>query len=262
MDPAVSALSIYPIKSLSGIDLETAIVEERGLARDRRWMLVEEDGKFITQREDLGLLHFKVRLRPDGLMVESNIGSCHVPEKPSGRPMNVRVWNSELEATIVSDEIDDWFTEARGRRCHLVAMPPNGTRHVNEAYGGGPVSFADAMPILVLSESSLADLNARLEQPVPINRFRANLILRDTDPYTEDSWKEIQIGNLRLRSTKRCGRCLVTCTDQETGVRLTEPLKTLATYRLYNQNACMGMYYVPESPGEIRIGDNVRFSVA
>ena len=167
----------------------------------------------------------------------------------------------DLTAKIVSPITDEWLKWALGRPCHLVTMPDDATRMINPQYGVSPVSFADGMPILVLSEASMGDLNSRLEGPIPLNRFRANVILRGVDAYAEDTFDSITIGNVKLRSTKRCGRCLVTCTDQDTGERATEPLRTLAGYRHYGNNACMGMYYVAESLGEIHVGDKVECGV-
>ena len=252
---AVACLTVYPIKSLGGVDFESAEVQSRGLALDRRWMLVDEDGVFISQREDTSLVRFELCAEDDCLVVSSPTSSVQVPFRSDGPGIGVRVWQSELEAPLVSAEVDAWFSSELGRPCHLVSMPDNCPRKISLQFGDASVSFADAMPILVLSESSLGDLNSRLERPVPIDRFRANVVLRDSEAFAEDGWSEISIGNVTLRSTKRCGRCLVTCTDQATGERGTEPLRTLSGYRLFGQNACMGMYYVPSSTGVLRVGD-------
>ncbi len=259
--PQVSEITVYPIKSLSGISLSQAMVQPRGLQFDRRWMLVEADGSFITQRDDPSLVRFKVSLTEQGLEVSApDFLPCPIPFQGEGRDMHVRVWNSELPATMVSDHVDAWFSAALGRQCHLVAMPEDASRTINPAFGDSPVSFADAMPILVLSEASLQDLNERLEQPVPANRFRANILVRGLKAFEEESITQIAVGNLVLQPTKRCGRCLVTCTDQTTGERGTEPLRTLAKYRTFNNNACMGMYFFATSTGSLNVGDQLIIS--
>jgi uncharacterized protein YcbX len=256
--PEISALFVYPIKSLAGISVTKIEVEARGLQYDRRWMMVESDGSFITQRDDPSLLRFRVEFVEGGLKVSApENGSCFIPFAPTGDEIDVRVWNSELKAQIVATAVDAWFCAALGRPCHLVAMSANSERFINPDFGPSPVSFADAMPMLVLSEASLEDLNGRLESSVPPDRFRANVLLRGTSPYQEDSSSTIRSETVELSATKRCGRCLVVCTDQITGERGTEPLRTLAGFRLYNNNACMGMYYTPKSLGELHVGQPV-----
>jgi uncharacterized protein YcbX len=256
--PEIAELYVYPIKSLSGVKLEAAEVQTRGLQHDRRWMLVEQDGSFITQRDDPSLVKFRVAITRYGLMVTApGMDSCRISFGARGPYKNVRVWKSELPAQIVDPVIDDWFSEAIRRPCHLVALPDDAGRTINPEYGDSLVSFADAMPILVLSQSSLDDLSQRVNFRVPVDRFRANIILRGTEPFDEDSAEGLRIGNVRLAPTKRCGRCLVTCTDQATGERGTEPLHTLAGYRLYANNACMGMYYAPKTLGRIAVGQEV-----
>jgi uncharacterized protein YcbX len=256
--PEIADLIVYPIKSLSGVSLDTVEVQSRGLQFDRRWMLVETDGAFITQRDDPTLVKLKIAINPQALEASApGLGSCKIPFEPEGPPIEVQVWKSVLSAPIVCPAVDEWFSEALGRACHLVAMPPDAPRMINPDYGISPVSFADGMPILVLSELSVQDLNQRLATSVPANRFRANVILRGTQPYEEDSAISLRMGDVELRATKRCGRCLVICTDQETSERVTEPLRTLAAYRTYNNNACMGMFFYPQRLGPLSVGQTV-----
>ena len=262
----ISELVIHPIKSLGRVSVAEARVVETGLEFDRHWMLVEPDGSFITQREDPSLTAFKLKATEGGFDVsianERMKGSCLLETSRGDHARvlkSVRVWRDEFEAELVSPALDEFFSEALGRDCHLVEMPSTHPRSMNPDFGASAVSFGDAMPILVLSEASMADLNGRLEHQVPHNRFRANLILRGLTAYAEDEIESISIGDVLLKSTKRCGRCLVTCTDQETGARGTEPLRTLAAFRTFGNNACMGMYFYPQQTGVVRVGNSVTY---
>jgi uncharacterized protein YcbX len=258
--PTVSGLYIYPVKSFGGIPLTTSEVGRRGLLQDRRWMLVDQEGVFMTQRTDTRLALFRTAIEPDGLKVVAPSGEvCMAPLEPEGVNRSVRVWKDMCVAIQVSTLIDEWLSEILGRPCSLVYMPEGSLRHTNPAYTspGDIVGFADAYPILVIGESSLQDLNARLETPVPMNRFRPNITVAGWSAHEEDDWRELRIGDVKMRTAKKCGRCSVTTTDQETGEIGVEPLRTLAKYRLTDQSVQFGAYFVPETPGTIRVGNPV-----
>lgn len=256
----VASLHLYPIKSLGGLALASSEVEPRGLRLDRRWMLVDEEGVFLSQRTIERMALFRVQVSDSGLTVTGPSGErFEVPHDPVQERLTVRVWQSEVEAVRVSDEADAWFTAEMGQSARLVYMPDETIRttHPDFSQPGDHVGFADALPVLVAGEASLADLNARLEVPIPMNRFRANIIVSGSEPYAEDTWTGFTLGGVRFRHAKSCGRCRVTTTDQETAVVGKEPLKTLATYRRRENSVIFGTYYIPETWGRIAVGDEL-----
>jgi len=256
----VSELRIHPIKSLRGISVQASQLEPRGLAHDRRMMLVDADGRFISQREHAPLALVGVQPTDKGWSVTApGHEALGIGNVGTGKALNVTVWRDTVSAERVSDMADAWFSNVLGFPARLVRMTDESSRPLHEDFAreGDQVSFADAMPVLVASEASLGELNSRVGRELEMRRFRANIIIRGCEPHAEDGWREIRIGETVLRSTKRCGRCIVTTIDPETGVAGTEPLKALAGYRLFDQNACFGMYYAPVQCGSVRVGDRV-----
>lgn len=254
----VTGIHVYPVKGLRGIDLLSAEVEFRGFQHDRRWMLVDDGGRFISQRTESRLCLFKPSLGAHSIVVTgANGDQIEIPYEAGGDRIPVTLWSSELEAQVVSEKVNHWFSSALDMSVRLVAMPDDVVRQTRLDYSqpGDQVSFADAFPILVLSIASMDDLNARVEQPLPLNRFRANLIVDGCGPFEEDTWKKIQIGSVTLRAAKKCGRCLVTTTNQETAEVGQEPLRTLATYRKEDGNVMFGAYFIPENEGRIAVGE-------
>ena len=259
----LSEINIYPVKSLSGISLKSSPIEERGLKYDRRWMLVYEDGMFFTQREHPQMALLQPVIENDILRIhhkQDKSKTILVPSEPNGNSeIQVIVWNDTVTAKTYSKDIDNWFSDMLGFRCRLVYMPDNTNRIVNPDYVKNKiVSFADSYPLLIIGEESLGDLNKRLEISLPMNRFRTNLVFSGGNPFDEDHWKEFQIGEVKLQAVKPCSRCVITTTDQDTAERTDEPLKTLATYRKQNCNVMFGMNVIPESPGEINVGNEIK----
>jgi len=263
----VSSLHIYPVKGLKGIELDAANATERGLEHDRRWMVVDNDGVFLTQRDYPKMATVWTDIGPDGLELSApDVGEVTVPLKPEGtKPMRVQVWNSVVEALPASAKADVWLTKYLGLGCRLVYMPDTTRRTSNEEYAGEGklVGFADGYAYLVITEASLEDLNKRLaakkHPALPMNRFRPNIVVSGAQPYAEDHWDEIKVGGAVLRGVKPCGRCQVTTTDQSTGeVRGPEPLQTLASYRDSTRFGQMfGMNLVTVKTGRIAVGDAV-----
>jgi uncharacterized protein YcbX len=171
----------------------------------------------------------------------------------------VTVWDDTCNATWLGEKASSWFSDFLDCACSLVHMDANTIRPANPALAPpeSRVSFADGFPFLLISEESLADLNRRLAEPLPMNRFRPNLVVAGGEPYAEDHWTRLQIGGIELRVVKPCGRCLVTTTNQTTGERGKEPLRTLATYRKVGQDVMFGQNVVHQGPGHLRIGDTV-----
>jgi uncharacterized protein YcbX len=262
MSITLSELHIYPVKSLGGIALQEAKVTERGLEHDRRWMVVDPAGQFLTQREYPRMATVWVDVGHDCLTLAApDRDTIEVPFDAVLAPaLRVQVWNSNVEALAVSGAADLWLSEHLGTPCRLVHMPDSTRRECNPEFAGDGkvVSFADGYPFLVTSEASLADLNRRAGTNLPMNRFRPNLVVRGAGAWAEDHWKEFTVGEVRFRVAKPCGRCQVTTTDQASGeVRGPEPLATLATFRDSQFGVRFGMNLVALGTGTLRLGDNL-----
>ncbi|GAA4315761.1 MOSC domain-containing protein [Nibribacter koreensis] len=260
----LSEINIYPIKSLGGISLTSAQVEERGLQYDRRWMLIDESGMFLTQRKLAEMALLDVALRTDHLEVThrtKDLPPLRVPlETNSTRSLLVTVWDDICFAYVVSPEANTWFSDALGIDCRLVYMPENSIRLIDPNYAkhNEKVSFADGYPFLIIGQESLNDLNSRLEQPVPMNRFRPTFVFTGGLPYDEENWKTFKIGDVLFYGAKPCGRCNVTTIDQFTAATSQEPLKTLATYRKQGNSVLFGMNLIGLSTGTIQVGDKIQ----
>jgi uncharacterized protein YcbX len=262
----LSALNIYPVKGLKGIALTEAVATDRGLEHDRRFMIVDDEGMFRTQREHPRLATIWTEIAGDALRLSAeDRDEIAVPLVPlSGPRVRVQVWSSTVEALGVPSA-DEWLTEYLGMASHLVYMPDYSKRTSNPKYGGTgkAVGFADGYAYLAANEASLADLNQRLaakgHPALPMNRFRPNLVVSGGAPFEEDRWGDIHVGEAVLRGAKPCGRCQVTTTDQATGeVRGPEPLATLAEYRDSREFGVMfGMNLVTVRGGRVRVGDQV-----
>ncbi|HEV2914191.1 MAG TPA: MOSC domain-containing protein [Pyrinomonadaceae bacterium] len=258
------SIYVYPVKSLKGMALEEARVEPRGLQYDRRWMLVDKGNTFITQRERPRMAMISVRPEAEGLRASAggmeDLLIPYEPEQSSAR-VQVKVWRSVCGALVAGREVNEWFSRFLQLPCRLVYMPDDVRRAVNPVYAVNRsiVSFADGYPFHVFGEASLADLNERLDAPVPVNRFRPNFVLSGAAAFAEDDWKRIKIGDTLFHVVKPCDRCVITTTDQERGVPTgREPLKTLATYRTVSNKVLFGQYLVAERyGGQLRIGDRV-----
>jgi uncharacterized protein YcbX len=258
----VSDLFVYPVKSCRAIALERAILTLRGLAHDRRWMVVDEKGQFVTQRTQPRLALIDVAMTHDALVLSApNMAALDLPLAPQeGAPRRrVRVWRDEVDAVDCGGTASKWVSEWLDAPVSLVFMPDATERAVDPKHArpGDIVGFADAFPLLLASSSSLDDLNARLERPVPMNRFRPNLVVSGCPPWAEDSWKRIHIADISIRVAKPCTRCVVTTTDQRTAERGVEPLRTLATFRAHEAHVLFGQNCVPDHPGTLRVGDHV-----
>ncbi len=254
----VTSIRVYPVKSLRPILPETWTVERRGLRHDRRWMVTDPGGMFRTRREIPRMAQISTAFE-NGHMILSKEGmeDLRVPTKDTGKSMKVQVWRTLTTGKPVSEKADEWLTRAIGEPSRLVHMPETARRKIAPSFNSGKdwVGFADAFPILVASEASIDDLNSRLDSPIPIQRFRPNIVIKGCGPFEEDSWSKLQIGNVVLRAARPCIRCLVTAQDPLTGEALgPEPLKTLATYRKIEGGVIFGMYYIPEVLGEISVG--------
>lgn len=257
----LSSLYIYPIKSAAGIALSSAQIEPRGLNYDRRWMLVDQARRFMTQRRFPRMALIEVRLKTDHLAIAApGMPPLAVPLQPPREPLlSVEVWGDICGAIPLTDEINDWFTRFLEVRCQLVYMPDHCDRTVRHprTEPSQPVSFADSFPFLLISEASLQDLNQRLTTPVPMNRFRPNLVVTGCDAFAEDTWDQIQIGDVTFQVAKPCSRCKVITVNQKTGDRSPEPLLTLGKYRLWEGQIWFGQNLLQEQLGQLQLGDTV-----
>jgi uncharacterized protein YcbX len=265
----ITGIFIYPVKSLRGIALPSAKVEKRGLQYDRRWMLVDDKGMFFSQREIPEMALLTTEITENHLVIshatkslESLLIDLKMPT--NAEKLQVQVWDDTCDALLVSSAADAWLTEALQTPCRLVYMPDNSVRPTDPTYSQPTdmVSFADGYPILIIGEASLADLNQRLNESVPMNRFRPNLVFSGGTPYLEESWKTFEVGNANFRAVKPCGRCVITTINQETAERGSEPLKTLGTYRLAGKKILFGMnvcWNVDENANPIvTMGDTIK----
>jgi len=259
----VSELFIYPIKSLPGVSVKEAIVTDRGFEHDRRWMLVDENGLFISQREASEMTQLRVSIGTNGLHVthRSKPGGLHIPigEPASGSPGMVTVWDDTCPATYVSKTADDWFSSMLGINCRLVYMTDDSRRLVDQAYARGNhiTSFSDAYPFLLLGQASLDDLNSRMDTKLPIDRFRPNIVFTGGCAFEEDLMDHVRINNIDFNGVKLCARCRIPTINQQTGTKGKEPLKTLAKFRLRNNKVYFGQNLVHSGEGIVRVGDTL-----
>ncbi|MEX2116626.1 MAG: MOSC N-terminal beta barrel domain-containing protein [Bacteroidota bacterium] len=259
MSIVVSELNIYPIKSCGGIAVREAVVVERGFEYDRRWMVTDRNGMFLTQRNHPKLALAATELSGGRVVLSApNLDQVQIPlELSEGESIPVEVWKSRVNALRGPREADEWFSTLLGLPCLLVHMPSNALRPVSHASASKTdhIAFSDAFPVLLISEASLDDLNGRLAQPVPMNRFRPNIVVRGCGPYEEDTWKDLRIGSIQFLGPKPCDRCSTTTVDQSTGIRGAEPLRTLATYRNRNGDILFGQNLIHKAHGILRVGD-------
>ncbi len=261
----LSEINIYPIKSLGGISLQSAVVEERGLKYDRRWVLVDESKTFFTQRDFPEMALINVLVENNGLKLQHKVKTIEPLFVPFEFEHSVKdkvvIWDDIVIGEFYNPQIDEWFSDILGIKCRLVKMPESTMRTVDETYAKNKiVSFADGYPFLIIGQSSLDDLNSKLEKPLPMNRFRTNFVFTGGRPFEEDNWKKFKIGNVNFEAVKPCARCVITTTDQDTAERFKEPLLTLSKFRNFNNKVLFGMNLVCESTGQIRVGDKIELS--
>lgn len=267
----VTGLFLYPVKSLRGHAVPTAELDALGFAGDRRFLVVDATGKFLTQRTAPRMARIEARLSAGTLTLSADdASSVSVPtaSDPDAPLRTVSVWKSEgLQAEDCGAAASAWLSTYLGLPCHLVRIGNSFTRPVLKpaARPGDLFTFADAAPFLVISEASLAHLNDRIQEnhgePIPMNRFRPNIVVADCDAFAEDTWSGIQVGEAMFRSAGKSVRCIITTTDQLTGERGKEPLKTMATFRRNPADPTevyFGVNLIHETKrGTIHVGDSV-----
>jgi len=259
----VSHLFIYPIKSLGGIEVHSSYVGERGLQYDRRWMLIDDQGRFITQREHKQLALFRTAIDTDHLIVyhqQDPYNKLLIPLKVvANESLEVTIWEDVCHATTINAAANTWFSERVGMSLRLVYMPDESKREVDPDYAFEKeiTSFSDGYPMLMIGQASLDHLNAQLQHPLPMDRFRPNIVFTGGEPHQEDEMKAFSINGLSMLGVKPCARCVMTTIDQSTGVAGQEPLATLSTYRKRNNKIYFGQNVIPKSFGSIKLGDHI-----
>ncbi|MCB9762968.1 MAG: MOSC domain-containing protein [Alphaproteobacteria bacterium] len=258
----VSALNLYPVKSLAGVAVPRVALDATGPAGDRRWMIVDEGGRFLTQRELPGMARFTPGLTPGGLRIQAPDGdTLAVPVPPPDAPRaEVTVWKSALSAACAPEAAHAWLSERLGRAARLVYMDAACVRPVNPKRGqpGDVVSFADGYPLLLTAEASLAWLNVRLDAPVPMTRFRPNVTITGAAPFAEEGWRAFRIGEILFEITHPCERCSIVNVDPDLGVRAgPQPLKALAKHHRVDGKVCFGVNVIHRGRGAIAVGDPV-----
>jgi uncharacterized protein YcbX len=260
----VQNLYLYPIKSLGGISVPEALVEERGFRYDRRWMLVDKKGDFVTQRQHPQLALLQVSLSKTQLEVVSKGDPSQRIAFDLGlvsdQELQVSIWGDQVLARVVSAEVSRWFSDFLQMELDLVVMPESSQRKMDPRYAvqGESVSFADGMPYVIIGQASLDELNGRLSDPVGMDRFRPNLVFSGGEAYAEDQFKQLQIGEVEFQVVKPCARCVMINVDQEKGTKGKEPLATLATYRSQGSKVYFGQNAVALAPGMVRVGDPIQ----
>ncbi|MDX2699787.1 MOSC domain-containing protein [Streptomyces ipomoeae] len=269
-NPLLHSIHVHPLKAARGFAADEAVVEPWGLAGDRRWVLVDDSGKVITQRPQPRMALAAAGLLPGGGLVLSAPGRdpLTVPVPEPTVTTTVEVWRDKVEGVPADPAAHAWFSDYLDVPVRLVHLDDPATRRpIDPEYArpGETVSFADGYPLLITTLASLDALNTLVAQgdhpeegPLPMNRFRPNLVVEGTDAWEEDGWRRVAVGEVTFRVAKMCGRCVVTTTDQNTAARGREPLRTLARHRRFGDKLVFGQNLVPESGGTVRIGDPVR----
>jgi len=261
----LSEIIIYPVKSLTGISVGTWPVITTGLLYDRKWMLIDTERQFLSQRKLPKMALIKTALTDTHLILSaSGMESLLIPLfQTDGEMVNSKVWHDQCDARSVSLEADQWLSHFLKIECRLVYQPDEMIRKVdpNYAYPTDNVAFSDGFPFLIISESSLASLNQEMQLNLSMSRFRPNLVISGCPGYAEDSWREISIGAIDFRLPKPCSRCSVPAIDPETAEIGKEPLTTLSRIRKWDNKIYFGQNALHNQRGLLTIGDTVKVKV-
>ncbi len=260
----VSSIYIYPIKSLGGVSLTHSLIEERGLQYDRRWVLTDSTGLFITQRKYPILSLLQVNMADDVITVFHKDNPNHQISfgiaQQIGEKVNVTIWDDLTKGIEVETRVSNWFSDYMNMQVKLMRMPEHERRSVDPRYANNDeiVSFADAYPCLIIGQSSLDELNAKLEKPVLMDRFRPNIVFTGGEPHAEDSICDFEIDTISFSAVKPCARCVLITIDQQKGTKSAEPLKTLSKYRTFNNKIMFGQNLIHNGSGIIKIGAEIK----
>ncbi len=258
----VNELYIYPIKSLAGIRVESAKAEEMGFENDRRWMLIDDENLFITQRNHPVLSQFYPKINGDKIeIIHYNTKHEFSIRESLNEPIFSKVWDDETTVFEVNSKTSKWFSEILGFGCKLVKIANKGDRKHNSSKLDKTlnVSLADGYPYLLIGSESLNFLNEKLDEKITIQRFRPNIVIETDIPHEEDSFENFQIGLVKFQNAKPCGRCIMVNTNPENGQVKKEPLLSLSQYRKRGNAVLFGTNVVCLIEGEIKVGDELVF---
>ena len=257
----LSQLAIYPIKSTAQITLSSATMGAFGLDNDRRWMLIDSNGFMLTQRKHPKMCLIQCHLENAQLRVSApNMPELKIPRegftKDAGERIKATVWDDVCEAYFCGTAAAEWFSRFLDTSARLVYFPENELRQVdlNYAKQGDITAFSDGFPYLLITQASLDDLNARLQNPVEMRRFRPNLVISGSEAFAEDHWKKIRIGDITLNLVKPCSRCVIPSINPDTAEKSAEVVKTLADYRMRDNKIFFGQNVIAENTGELAVG--------
>ncbi len=258
----ISELAIYPVKSCAQLQVTAAKVDSFGLHMDRRWMVVDDRGKFLTQRQLASMCLISVSLIDNGVILNApDMSPCAVTVTNLERTQQVIVWDDQCNGMDCGDEVANWLSTLLQQACRLVYFPEEEFRQVDLDFAqqGDRTAFSDGFPFLLISEASLQDLNTRILQAgsqasLEMRRFRPNIVVKGCEAFAEDKWKKIKVGDIVLRVVKPCKRCVIPTIDPDTGIKGDEPLKTLRTYRKQDKKILFGQNVIAESMGEFEVG--------
>ena len=256
----ISQLYIYPVKSLGGFEVQSAQLTDRGLQYDRRWMVVDSNNNFLTQRVHPSMSLLQAAIVNNELIIynKNNIAdkiSTFLQPAPAATS-KVIVWDDVCQAQYVSAKADEWLSAKLNMPCRLVYMPDSEKRKVDSQYAlqDEVTSFSDGYPVLIIGQASLDDLNKRMPEPLPMDRFRPNIVFTGGLPYDEDTMEHILVNNINLYGVKLCARCVLTTINQTTALKAKEPLQTLASYRMKNSKIYFGQNILYKQTGNIKVG--------
>ena len=255
----VSSLSIYPVKSCAEVPVDSTKIEDFGLRNDRRWMVVDKHGVMLTQRKIAKMCLIKPEVVDTGLILSANTMSPLTIKQPISTKNIVTVWHDQCQAYDAGDEAANWLTHFLSIKCRLVYFPSDEFRQVDRDYAeeGEKTAFSDGFPLLLISQASLDDLNSKLSKEITMSRFRPNIVISGCEPFAEDSWKSIRIGDITLRLVKPCSRCVIPSINLVTAEREDEPTKTLARYRKRDNKIFFGQNVIANNLGDIAVGMSV-----
>ena len=262
--PVLSEIFIYPVKSLAGIKVSNWSVNEKGLLHDRKWMLIDNNNQFLSQRRLPKMVLIKTQITDCELILSTpSSGSISLPLDPDdGDDCKITIWNDQYSAKTTTKYADQWLSDFLGIKCKLVYQPDDIVRAVDPDYAlaTDKVNFSDGFPFLIISTASLNSLNQAMGLQLPILRFRPNLVISNCESYAEDSWREITINGIGFRLPKPCSRCSVPTIDIETAQTNKEPLTTLNRLRKWNKHVYFGQNALHNSQGELRIGHTIEIN--
>lgn len=259
--PILSQINVYPVKSLAGVQVQSWPVDHKGLRYDRKWMLIDADQQFLSQRRLPKMALIKTRIDADQLILSApNFGEMALPlNSNDGETLTVQIWDDLCPAKAVADDIDNWLSRFLETECRLVYHPDDCVRQVDQRFAAASdqTAFSDGFPFLIVAENSLRQLNRDMQLELSMQRFRPNLVVADCASFAEDSWRRVAINGISFHLPKPCSRCSVPAIDPETAEVGKEPLTTLNRLRKVDNKVYFGQNALHDQCGSLSVGDEV-----